>query len=241
MTFTSLWTAPDARHPGTSPVWLCSLALGVCQCNTESRRNGGEFTGAFAYVIEYAPTEKTSFPSAPSSHSPSPPASPTSLPRWWSRWHERVGAEEFPSFWQYLARRDRQPRAFSTRAVPARHRRRHDRDRYRSPHARTVPHKGTSHSISSNVQPRVHGIRHHPAFIRTWLVASSGNNLSPAIYLVAICIMVFIARSKLPETSKESLAFSLKGSKNCYRPWPRNSQIPAAKMHELQPECSCCT
>lgn len=44
-------------------------------------------------------------------------------------------------------------------------------------------------------------------FIATWLIASTGNNLSPAIYLVAVCIMAFIACSKLPETSKKSLDF----------------------------------
>lgn len=42
-------------------------------------------------------------------------------------------------------------------------------------------------------------------FIATWLIASTGNRLSPGIYLAAVCIMAFIACSKLPETSKKSL------------------------------------
>jgi MHS family proline/betaine transporter-like MFS transporter len=42
-------------------------------------------------------------------------------------------------------------------------------------------------------------------FIATWLIAQTGNNLAPAFYLVAVCIMAFIASSRLPETSTKSL------------------------------------
>lgn len=42
-------------------------------------------------------------------------------------------------------------------------------------------------------------------FIATWLIATTGNNLSPAFYLVGICLMALIACSRLPETSKKSL------------------------------------
>ena len=42
-------------------------------------------------------------------------------------------------------------------------------------------------------------------FIATWLIAQTGNKFSPAFYLVAVCIMAFIACARLPETSKRSL------------------------------------
>lgn len=42
-------------------------------------------------------------------------------------------------------------------------------------------------------------------FIATWLIAETGNKLSPAYYLVAVCIMALIASTRLPETSKRSL------------------------------------
>ncbi|MCA4135631.1 MFS transporter [Arthrobacter sp. M4] len=44
-------------------------------------------------------------------------------------------------------------------------------------------------------------------FVATWLIAQTGNKLSPAFYLVAVCIMAFVACSRLPETAKRSLHF----------------------------------
>lgn len=44
-------------------------------------------------------------------------------------------------------------------------------------------------------------------FIATWLITATGNNLSPAIYLLAISIMALVTASRLPETSKRSLDF----------------------------------
>lgn len=42
-------------------------------------------------------------------------------------------------------------------------------------------------------------------FVATWLIAQTGNKLSPAYYLIAVCIMALIASTRLPETSKRSL------------------------------------
>lgn len=44
-------------------------------------------------------------------------------------------------------------------------------------------------------------------FIATWLITSTGNNLSPAIYLLVVTVMALLAASRLPETSKRSLNF----------------------------------
>jgi MHS family proline/betaine transporter-like MFS transporter len=44
-------------------------------------------------------------------------------------------------------------------------------------------------------------------FIATWLIASTGNSLSPGFYLAAVCIMALVACSKLPETSEKSLDY----------------------------------
>lgn len=44
-------------------------------------------------------------------------------------------------------------------------------------------------------------------FVATWLITTTGNNLSPAIYLLAVSVMALLAATRLPETSKRSLDF----------------------------------
>lgn len=42
-------------------------------------------------------------------------------------------------------------------------------------------------------------------FIATWLITATGNNMAPAVYLIAIAILALVGGLSLPETSKISL------------------------------------
>jgi MHS family proline/betaine transporter-like MFS transporter len=41
--------------------------------------------------------------------------------------------------------------------------------------------------------------------VATWLITTTGNNMSPALYLIVISVMGLIGGMMLPETSKVSL------------------------------------
>jgi MHS family proline/betaine transporter-like MFS transporter len=44
-------------------------------------------------------------------------------------------------------------------------------------------------------------------YVATWLISQTGNKLSPAFYLLAVCIVALVASSRMPETAKKSLHF----------------------------------
>jgi MHS family proline/betaine transporter-like MFS transporter len=61
-------------------------------------------------------------------------------------------------------------------------------------------------------------------FIATWLITATGNNMAPAVYLIAVAILALLGGLSLPETSKIALG------KAGISPTPEPMAVPATNL-----------